>query len=183
MHTQPGCAQDSLRASGHPMLTIDRTPLRCLKCGSTKLTPVGHEMDLKREGGYPALEFVECECNAAFYIWTLVKKQETAPKPKPARNVRHSDPEPSQQAAQLDFTGRRQQVVEALTALGTADTQAITEWINTQGHKPTQRNTVARRLNDLETEGVTARAGEHANADGHTATLWRLTEISRRQAA
>jgi hypothetical protein len=163
------------------MLTLDGVPLRCIKCGSTDLAAVGREMNLKRPDGYPALDFIECVCDAGYYLHTLIHKQDRAPKPKARPKARKTDPEPSQQAARLDFGGQTALVLAALIAMGEADATQITERLQTEGHQ-VQRSVIARRLTDLEQSGAAAKVGEHIN-NGRPVTIWRATRITRDHAA
>ena len=164
------------------MLTLDGVPLRCIKCGSTDLAAVGRELTTdSRPDGYPAMDFLECGCKYAAYLHTLIHKQDQAPKPKARPRARKTDPEPSQQAARLDFGGQTALVLAALIAMGEADATQITERLQTEGHQ-VQRSVIARRLTDLEQSGAAAKVGEHIN-NGRPVTLWRATETARRRAA
>jgi len=164
------------------MLTLDGVPLRCIKCGSTDLAAVGRELTTPtRPEGYPALDFIECGCGSAFYFDTLRRKQDQAPKPKARPKARTTDPEPSQQAARLDFGGQTALVLAALIAMGEADATQITERLLSEGHQ-VQRSVIARRLTDLEQSGAAAKVGEHINS-GRSVTIWRATALARRRAA
>jgi hypothetical protein len=172
MHPQSSGPEDPLRASV-AMLTLDGVPLRCIKCGSTDLAAVGREFDL------PALEMALCHCGQGWKLDTLVTSQHVAPKPGP--KARTTDPEPSQQAARLDFGGQTALVLAALIAMGEADATQITERLQTEGHQ-VQRSVIARRLTDLEQSGAAAKVGEHIN-NGRPVTIWRATRITRNDAA
>lgn len=147
------------------MLTLDGVPIRCITCGSTDLTDVGPDLDR-----HP-MWYYECSCDAAWQLHTLITRQPDAPEPKRART---SDPETSQAAARLDFTGRRAQVVEALTALGTSHAGQVTDWINAAGYRPIQRSVASKRLGELVALGVVAETGTVTNDAGHDVTAYRL---------
>lgn len=80
------------------------------------------------------------------------------------------------------FHGRQRQVIDALRALGTADADQITTWIN-QHHTETQRSATSKRLSELVDAGTATKDGTHPNHRGRRVALYRLTETARRQAA
>lgn len=157
------------------MITLDGAPLRCLNCGSTDLAAVGREFDADRDGGYPALEFIRCDCGHGMKLDTLVTTQHVAPKPRP--RARRTDPEPSQAAARLDFSGQQALVLRYLLELGETDAGQITERMNTDGH-PIQRSVTARRLNDLEQRGAATKTGTHKPGNV-LVTTWQPTDKAR----
>lgn len=160
------------------MITLDGTPLHCIKCGSVDMAAVGREFDADREGGYPALDFIRCGCGYCMKLDTLVTSQHTAPK---ARKARRTDPAPSQAAAKLDFGNQAGLVLEYLTRLGDTDAGAIAKAMQADGID-VQRSVVARRLNDLEQSGAACRTGTHMTDTRRQVTTWRATQ-HRRSAA
>lgn len=155
------------------MIRIGRDVVGCPACGSDQLSDVSSDMD------QPSLEYIECECGAAWKLETLV----TLARPATRRKARASDPGPSHEAAQLDFSTQQRAVLAALVELGgRSDATEITAHMNAQG-APIQRSVTSRRLTDLLDAGAIRRDGEHRADNGRTVTIYQATEATKDQAA
>lgn len=155
------------------MIRIGRDVIGCPTCGSDQLIAVGRQFD------QPNLEYIACECGAEWRLDTLV----TMAKPATRRKARASDPGPSHEAAQIDFSTQQRAVMRALLDLGgRSDATAITAHMNTQG-TPIQRSVTSRRLTDLLDAGAIRRDGEHRAPNGRSVTIYVANEATRSEAA
>lgn len=143
----------------------DGRPLVCPTCG--------HLLDTAGEPGADRLWYLACTLNPDGHLWQLHTAIEQQPDTgTPARlNYRPDGPDTSRQAAALPREGRKRETYDLLDELGEATAHDIADTVNRRWpDRATTPNNVARRLKDLEDDGLAHKAGTR-----HGRTIYRAT--------
>ena len=152
-------------------LKINGSPVPCPRC-SVPL-PGWKREELPDRGHDRVFFVVSCGCGFYEQLETLVLEHRPVSLAGPG-TARVDDPPASKAAAQQDFGGRRQQVLDVLTTRGPMDALAVAQAVS-ENHAEMDPGQASRRLLDLVKRGAVVVVGDRTNARGSKATVYAVT--------